>query len=209
MSSTETISHWISQLKAGDPAAAQPLWERYVDKLVGLARKKLRGSPRRAADEEDVALSAFDSFCRGAARGRFPLLTDRSDLWGLLIVITARKAFDQLRHERSRKQGSGKVSGESAIRKHPGSAEGEEDEEDGLAQILGREPSPEVAVIMADELQQSLGRLTDAELRTVAMCKLEGYTNNEIAAKLGCAESTVERRLRVIRTLWDDKKAPP
>jgi RNA polymerase sigma factor (sigma-70 family) len=205
----ETISHWISQLKAGDPAAAQPLWERYVDKLVGLARKKLRGSPRRAADEEDVALSAFDSFCRGAARGRFPLLTDRNDLWGLLIVITARKAFDQLRHERSRKQGGGKVSGESAIRKHPASAEGEEDEEDGLAQVLGREPSPEVAVIMADELQQSMDRLTDAELRTVAMCKLEGYTNTEIAAKLGCAESTVERRLRVIRTLWDDKKARP
>src|SRR5207249_6675395 len=62
-----SVSAWIDRLKDGDPAAAQPLWERYFGRLVGLARDRLRGAARRAADEEDVALSAFDSFCRGAA----------------------------------------------------------------------------------------------------------------------------------------------
>ena len=67
-----SVTQWIDRLKAGDPDAAQELWERYFRRLVGLARKKLRAAPRRAADEEDVALSAFDSFCRGAEQGRFP-----------------------------------------------------------------------------------------------------------------------------------------
>ena len=210
MSSAETVTHWISQLKAGDPAAAQHLWERYFAKLVGLARKKLQGSRRRVADEEDVALSAFDSFCRGAAQGRFPRLTDRQDLWALLIVITARKAFDQRRHERSQRQGGDKVRGESALLEAPGVADKEEEKEQaGLAQVLGREPSPEIAIIMADEFQRLLERLPNAELRAVALAKLEGYTDSEIAAQRGCAERTVQRRLSVIRTLWDDKKGEP
>jgi hypothetical protein len=67
-----SVTHWINALKGGDPAAAQKLWERYFARLVGLARKKLQGTRHLTADEEDVALSAFDSFCRGAAAGRFP-----------------------------------------------------------------------------------------------------------------------------------------
>jgi RNA polymerase sigma factor (sigma-70 family) len=206
MSPTETITDWVRQLKAGDSTAAQHLWERYFSKLVGLARKKLWSARRRAADEEDVALSAFDSFCRGVAQGRFPRLTDRHDLWGLLIVITARKASDQIVHERRRKRGGGKVSGESALLAPPTSSAGPEDHETGLDKVLGREPTPELAEILAEEFQALMGRLPNAEVRTVALCKLEGYTNAEIAERLGCAESTVERRLRVIRTLWDDKK---
>src|SRR5205085_443432 len=77
MSSDGSVSHWIRQLQAGDHAAAQKLWEGYFHRLVGLARAKMRGVSRRAADEEDVALSAFDSFCRGAEQGRFPKLQDR------------------------------------------------------------------------------------------------------------------------------------
>src|SRR5207244_594392 len=95
--------HWLSLVKAGDLNAAQPLWERYFPRLVGMARKKLREAPRRAADEEDVALSAFDSFCRGAAQGRFPNLEDRNDLWRVLLLLTARKASHQIRDERSAK----------------------------------------------------------------------------------------------------------
>jgi hypothetical protein len=81
MMSEGSITHWIGALKQGDPAAAQRLWNVYFYRLVVLARARLRDVPRRAADEEDVALSAFDSFCRGAERGRFAQLDDRDDLW--------------------------------------------------------------------------------------------------------------------------------
>jgi hypothetical protein len=89
MSTVSSVTQWVNRLQAGDRAAAQKLWEGYFQRLVRLARQKLRGTPRRARDEEDVALSAFDSFCRGAEAGRFPRLGDRADLWQLLVVITA------------------------------------------------------------------------------------------------------------------------
>jgi hypothetical protein len=89
-----SVSLWIDRLKGGAGEAAQPLWERYFAHLVALARAKLRGAPRQAADEEDVALSAFDSFCRGVEQGRFPRLDDRDDLWQLLMLLTARKAIN-------------------------------------------------------------------------------------------------------------------
>src|SRR5438105_897393 len=98
MSSAGSFTQLIELLRGGDPAAIQRLWEAYFPRLVGLARKKLKEVPRRAADEEDVALSAFDSFCDGAARGRFPQLADRDDLWHVLVTITARKALQLMRH---------------------------------------------------------------------------------------------------------------
>src|SRR5262249_38481019 len=115
MSSDGSVTHWIGQLQAGNPATAQPLWERYFQQLVRLARKKLQGSPRRAADEEDVALSAFDSFCRAAEAHRFPNLADRDDLWRLLVVLTARKALHQSRDECRLKRGGGHVLDENAL----------------------------------------------------------------------------------------------
>src|SRR5436305_7405580 len=105
MPSDRSVTFWIGQLKAGDSLAAQKLWEGYYGRLVGLARARLRGAGVRAADEEDVALSAFASFCRGAEHGRFPQLADRDDLWRLLVVLTARKAWHRRRDEQRPKRG--------------------------------------------------------------------------------------------------------
>ena len=205
MSPDGSVTLWIGRLKAGDHAAAHPLWERYFRRLVGLARKRLRDAPRLPADEEDVALSAFDSFCRGAENGRFPLLADRDGLWHLLVVLTARKAFDLVQHERRQKRGGGRVSGESAL--HAPGPEG--DDETGLAGVIGDEPTPEFAAQVAEEYRRLLDALGDEELRLVARWRMEGYTNAEIAARLGCAEPTVERRLRVIRSIWGGQAARP
>jgi DNA-directed RNA polymerase specialized sigma24 family protein len=203
MSSTGSITHWISQLKAGDQAAAQKLWEGYFQRLVALARKKLRGIPRRAADEEDVALSAFDDFCRCAEQGRFPQLSDRDDLWQVLVVLTDRKAIRLVHHERRQKRGGGAAQGEcTVLRPHRSSAVQAE-----LQQIRGQEPTPEFAAEVAEECQRLLARLGDEELRSVALWKMEGYTNAEIAAKLGCVPRTVERKLRVIRSRWHQEMA--
>src|SRR5262245_14385853 len=120
-----SITHWIGRLRAGDQAAAQPLWERYFRQLVALAPKRPEGTPRRAADEEDAALSAFHSVCRGIERLRFPQLVDRGDLWRLLVVITARKALALVRRETRQKRGGGKVQFRA------------ESDEDALAQVLG------------------------------------------------------------------------
>ena len=96
-----SVTRWLGDLKAGGDSAAQHLWERYFDRLVQLARARLRAARRAGAieDEEDAALGGFDSFCRGAAAGRFPDLADRDDLWRLLVVMTVRKALGQLKRQ--------------------------------------------------------------------------------------------------------------
>jgi DNA-directed RNA polymerase specialized sigma24 family protein len=197
MSSPGSVSHWIQQLKSGEAAAAQPLWERYFGQLVRLARAKLEGHPRRTADEEDVALSAFASFCRGAEAGRFPQLSDRDNLWPLLVVLTARKASDLRRHESRQKRGGGQVRGESAWLGLAPAGEGQ-----GIEQAVGDEPSPAFAAEVAEACRRLLAGLPD-DLRQVALWKLEGLTNEEIATRLGCVVRSVKRKLAAIRASWD------
>src|SRR5262245_21714038 len=124
MSSEGSITGWLTALKSGDVAAAQPLWERYHRQLIALARQKLQSARRRVADEEDVVQNAFHSFFKGVLRGRFPQLRDRDNLWRLLVVITARKALDLLAHERSKRQGGDTPPGDSRI--PPGAPEANE-----------------------------------------------------------------------------------
>lgn len=189
MSSDPPVSYWIDRLKAGDHQAAQKLWECYFRRLVGLARQKLQCVPRRMADEEDVALSAFHSFCQGAEKGRFPRLEDRSDLWQLLVMITARKAADLIQYERRKKRGGDRSADASSV-------------EIDLEELISREPTPEFAAQVAEQCQRLLGRLSEESLRAVALWKMEGYTTEQIADRLGCVPRTVERKLRLIRECW-------
>lgn len=201
MSSAGSVSQWVLQLQAGDHGAAQKLWERYFRRLVAQARKRLRDTPRRAADEEDVALSAFDSFCRGAQKGRFPKLRDRNNLWRLLVTITARKAIDLARHEGRQKRGAGVVLAEAALT----AGSGADGEEQGLEGLLIREPTPEFAAQVAEQCERLLHSLADGTLRAVAVAKMEGYSDEEIAARLHCARRTVVRKLRRIRSIWSQE----
>lgn len=180
-----SVTRWLAPLKAGDAAAAQAIWERYFGRLVGLARQRLGAAPRGAADEEDAAAAAFESFCRAAGEGRFPQLADRDDLWHLLVSITARKAANLARHAAAAKRGGG-GGGEVP-----------------LADLIAREPDPAFAAEAAEQCRHLLALLGDADLRAVAVWKMEGHTNEDIAAKLGRHVGSVERKLRVIRGLWE------
>ena len=191
-----SVTRWITQLQAGDQAAADPLWHRYFERLVALARTRLLRAPRRAADEEDVALSAFHSFCRAAERGRFSKLDDRDDVWRLLVTFTLRKASHLLRDG-----GRLKRVGPSGC----GYAGNADNDGVDLELIAGEEPSPDFVAEMAEECRRLLNRLEDETLRSVVVWKMEGYTNEEIAGKLTCVPRTVERKLRLIRTIWESE----
>jgi DNA-directed RNA polymerase specialized sigma24 family protein len=197
-----SITGWLGNLRDGDQAAAQPLWEHYFSKLVTVARAKLRRMRRTTADqdEEDAALSAFNSFCAGAARGKFPQLADRDDIWRLLVVITARKAMAQANREGRLKRGGGRVVEEAVLFQHGlGAGDGSLA---GLERIAAQGPSPEFAAMMAEECRRLLDSLDDDSLRQVALSRMEGYNNDEIAEQLGCARRTVARRLDLIRKTW-------
>jgi DNA-directed RNA polymerase specialized sigma24 family protein len=195
----DDVTRWVHDLAQGDEGAAQRIWERYFDRMVRLARKKLGQDRGRAVDEEDVALSALKSFCRAATEGRFPHLNDRDDLWRLLVIVTVRKAQRELERQHAQKRGGGKVRGESAFLGRGDASSG-----GGIGQVLGSEPTPEFAVMMAEQCARLLDRLPEDSLRAVALLKLEGYSIIEIARKADCSLRTANRRLARIRELWAD-----
>jgi RNA polymerase sigma factor (sigma-70 family) len=197
MDDSSSVTTWLSQLKAGENEAARRLWEAYFGRLVRLARRKLAAMPRRACDEEDVALAAFNSFCGGVRHGRFPRLNDRDDLWQVLVMLTVRKAADERESHRRQKRGNGRVRGESVFLEQNASGHA-----GGLSQITGREPTPEFAAEVAERLGQLLQALENESLRSIALLKMEGWSNEEIAQSIGCGLRTVERKLSLIRRIW-------
>jgi DNA-directed RNA polymerase specialized sigma24 family protein len=196
MSSEGSVTRLLAPLQGGDPAAVAQLWRRYFSRLVSLARQKLAGAPRRVADEEDVALSAFDSFCRNAERGRFPELNDRDGLWRLLVVITARKAGHQRRDQGREKRGGGRLV-------DAGGAEGQ----GLLAEAISREPDPGFAALAAEQHRRLMEALADDELREVALRRMQGESVEEVAAGLGYAPRSINRKLRLIRGIWEKELA--
>ena len=187
MPSKGSVTRLLAPVQAGDPAAVQQLWERYFERLVGLARKRLQGARPAAGGAEDVALSALASFCRNAEQGRFPQLADRDSLWRLLAVITARKAARLMRGERHQPQAP---RGEAAP---------------DLEEFLSRGPTPEVAAQMAEDYRRLLDSLGDRELELVAVWRMEGLRVAEIAARLGYVTRSIKRKLQTIRAIWEQE----
>ena len=109
----ESVSEWIRQLKAHPQEdAAQKIYERYIGALVGRARAMLGRTDRRVADEEDIAVQAIHGLFEGINKGRFPRLSDRHDLWQILMRLVRCRVIDHWR----RYQGEAKrVQGESAL----------------------------------------------------------------------------------------------
>lgn len=204
MPQTSPITEWIEDLKQGDEVAAEKLWQQYYGQLVRLARSKLVGAKRIAADEEDVALSTFKSLCMGAEAGRFPKLHDRDSLWALLIAIAVHKSTDLIRHENRQKRGGpGKAKdGQSTPAKKivP------------LSQVIEQKASPEFAAMIGaqfEELILKLDRAEDPDLIRIAVAKMMGDSNTEVAEQLGCVRRTIERKIQLIRKIWETEVNAP
>jgi RNA polymerase sigma factor (sigma-70 family) len=178
---TQSVTQLIRAAQQDRASAVGPLLAVYFERLVQLARRRLQNLPGMADYEEDLALRSFYSVYRRVRDPERPLrLTGRDDLWRLLAARTISRAIDLIR------------------RRRPGEVPGEYN----LEQLLTREPTPEEAAATADECRRLLELLEEPELRQVALWKVEGYTNEEIAARLDCVPRTVERKLRRIRLLW-------
>jgi DNA-directed RNA polymerase specialized sigma24 family protein len=187
MLTDDAVTVWLGQLRAGESIAARRLWETYFHRMVGLARTRLRNSAHRITDEEDVALSAFNSFCINAEAGRFPDLTDHDSLWRLLATFTLRKAARHMRDACAQRRGGGKI---------------ESVDSEVFEQVLGHDPDPALAVEMAEECKRLLAVLDSDKLRQIAILRMEGYSVDEIASKTPYAPRSVKRKLGIIREIW-------
>ena len=194
-----SVSRWFLDLKRGDQDAAQRLWDRYSSALIEQARNRLGDSPRRVADEEDIAQSVFHNLCRGATSGRFEDIDNRDELWWLLLAITKQKVIDQIRRDSAKKRGSGRVVTESSM-KAPGNDLGF-----SLDYLIGETPSPEFLVTLQEQNQRLMMQLRNDTLRRIVVMRLEGYTVEEIAAQMPFGTRTVERKLQLIRSAWAEE----
>ncbi len=201
LATDQSVTVWLGQLRDGDSGAAQQLWQRYVERLIRLAHRKLGDLPRRVADEEDVALAAFHDFLRGVEDGRFTRLNDRDDLWQVLVMLTERKAIGLRRQVQAEKRGDGQVIGESKLDMRCALSTAPP----GIGQLAGCDPTPAFALQVQEEFSRLYGLLSDDTLRQIACGKLEGYTNKELADHLGLALRAVERKLQLIRRLWSQE----
>ena len=199
MSSAGSVSLWIKQLKAGEEAALGKLHARYWPYLVGLARCKLKETPRRATDEEDVAQQAFWGFYKSLRAGRLPQLANRRQLLGLLSHITTCQAANQIKHELGvRKRGAGRVQGESVLESAALSGDAHVL---GLEQIADSGLTPQERILLDDCYHFYVNGLPD-HLRPFAELYLAGWKYREIADRLGCTERTVDRKMALILVRW-------
>ena len=197
-SNHDSITVWLSQLRAGDPLAAAKLWDRFFDRLVAVAKQKLATANRRVADEEDIAIGVMASLCECARRGQLPAIDNRDDLWLQLLSWTKHDVIDHVRAASALKRGGNRVRGDSVflneLKPNLGQA--------GFDEIADLAASPEMLAEMDEQLHQLLGRLPDAVLRLIANRKMEGYTNQEIAIESGVSVRTIDRKLDLIRRYW-------
>jgi RNA polymerase sigma factor (sigma-70 family) len=201
MDSPASVTRLIYLLRSGDMAvrdmAASMIWQRYFRDLLSLARRNLDRRARHRADEEDVLQSMFRSFCARQARGDFRL-ADRDELWRLLVTITLRKARNMSKaHRRDRRD---------VEREQPAAVTEAGSDSKAMSweleQMDAAGPSPMEAALLSEALEKRLESLVDYDLRQIALWRLEGYSNREIAEQLDCTERSVERKLERIRSKW-------
>jgi RNA polymerase sigma factor (sigma-70 family) len=192
-----SVTAWLERLKDGDEEAAARLWDRYFRRLLGLARVRLVALRRQgAADEEDVALSAFHDFCRAARAEKYIDLHGRESLWRVLATFVANKARSLLDRETAAKRGGGCLEGESALEPAGRESSGRS----GFERVVSREPDPALAAEVEERFGRFFAGLGDGEAE-IACLRMEGYTTEEIARRVGLSPATVRRRLAVIRDM--------
>ena len=174
----------FAALRMREAEAISQLWVDYFPRMYGLACSKLGGLSSGGEDAEDAAVAAFWSFCDAIAQGAFPRLTDERELWAVLSTLTARHCSNQLRRGRAQKRDRGRETTVTTA-----------------AEIESHAHSPSESLELQEQAELLLAELPES-LREIALLKLDGYTNQEVAVELGCVQRTVERKLAAIRGIW-------
>ena len=176
----------VERLRAGDEAAARQVFQRFVGRLIGLARGRLEKVLAGKEDPEDVLQSVFLSFFVRARDGQVTA-DDWDDVWSLLAVITLRKCGNRIAYYRAGRRDVGQ---EVRLRHAEDSSGGWE--------ALVRDPTPSEVAVLTETLEALLRDL-DERAREMVMLYLQGYTMQEISTRVGWAQRTVRRTIELVR----------
>jgi RNA polymerase sigma factor (sigma-70 family) len=188
-----SITRAVEGLRCNDDSSTQLLWERFFAKLCDFAETKIYKRNRRHLEADEIATNAFMALVEGVRARRFEKVRNRDELWKMLVLIAARQTINAQKRIDRAKRGAGKVQGSLAF--------GEQGIE-SVVDFVKRDLAPDVAVQLQDLSDQLLLRLSNDELRAIALLRMAGFSNAEIAQKLQLSERTIERKLAAIRSCW-------
>lgn len=196
-SESQSVTYWFDQLRAGNEQAAAELWTHYFEQLSRFARSRLK--QRRVSDEEDLASEVLHALCQAADAGRLPSIQSRDDLWRILLSWLRNRIVDQFRADQTAKRGGGNVRGHSGLAAN-------DSRTGGFDRIPGPQPSPATVAEMRECADNLLKQLPDELLKKLALARLAGKTVAEIADEFDIAPRTVERKLAIIRRVWNEPR---
>jgi RNA polymerase sigma factor (sigma-70 family) len=180
--------------RAGDQHAAEQIFDRYVDRLVALARRRLSQRMARRVDPEDIVQSVFRTFFVRAKAGQFTI-QNQDDLCKLLYRLTVRKTLRQVSFHKAAKRDVG-------LDIEPG-----KDTPEGV-HPLDQEPTPEAVSGFLDQMEHFLTRLKPQE-REILEMRMQGCSTEEIAKKLGTYDRKIYRTMERIRGLAEQEDLSP
>ncbi|MDB4545003.1 ECF-type sigma factor, partial [bacterium] len=152
---------------------------------------------RRVYDEQDAVQSMFLSLCQGLKADRYPDLQNRDNLWRLMLVMTGRKISKRHRFDRQLKRDNRRLLTDSYF------VQNSQDRNSPNLYPSAAEPTPELLAEFADTSSALIEALGTDNLKDVALLRIEGFDDCEIASRLQCSRSTVQRRLVMIRKIWE------
>ncbi len=183
MPSEHSVTSWIAAVRTGDSLAAEQLWGRYFHQLMVQARRRMSNVSKGSYDEEDAALSTFHILCKKLNEGEYPSVSDRQELWQLMLKVLVRKIGTRVRYQAAAKRLPNNISSSISVEELPAATPQE----------------------ISQECFELIASLKDPNLERVALLKFEGYSNEEIAEKLQRTRRTIQRMLNLIRDLWEDE----
>lgn len=193
---TGSISRAIAQNSQLNEDDAQLIWNRFFENLCRFASKKIYKRHRRLIDPEDIAGSAMFALIDGIKNKRFHSVSNRDQLWQMLVMIAARKAISQARHlDRDKRGGAAWKEGDAALNGQ---------RLDQVAEYIDRSDDPAKFVEIEMTCRELLAALPHDKFREIALMRLAGFSNQEIGVKIGCSQRTIDRKLLLIREVWND-----
>jgi len=181
----------LAAFKGGSESAARELFDKYCERLMKLARRRIGQRMTSRIDPEDVLQSAFRSFFGRVKNDEFSFHGE-DDLFKLLVRITVHKTLRQIAFHRAAKRNP-ELEAVNAV-----------DGDDLLALVAAPEPPPEVEIALLDEFENFMGQLPAFE-REVLDLKLRGLSTVEIADQLGSYDRKVRRILERIQVLAEEQ----
>ena len=178
----------------GHSDAATAIFDRYVARLIALARGRMGAKLRRRIDAEDVVQSAYRSFFVHAKDDAYRL-AQSGDLWRLLASITLHKLYGQVEKQTAAKR----------------DIDREETSGSTLLDVKAPDPSPAEVVAIVEQLHLIVDRLAPDQRRALTS-RLQGQSIEEVGRSIGRSERTVRRllsqvRVQIEQTLLPDQTA--